>query len=59
MALQAADAGSVMKSRHPHRRRVHPVPKLRFAFSVVAGILASLSVTAIALAEGVNGPLPK
>ena len=35
------------------------MPKLRFAFSVVAGILASLSVTAIALAEGVNGPLPK
>jgi len=33
--------------------------KLRFTVSVLAGILASLSVTAIALAEGVNGPYPK
>jgi hypothetical protein len=33
--------------------------QFRFAVSVVAGVLASLSVAAIALAEGVNGPLPR
>ena len=33
--------------------------QLRVAVSLVAGILASLSITAVALAEGVNIPLPR
>jgi hypothetical protein len=33
--------------------------QLRLAVSVVAGVIASLSITAVALAEGVNGPLPR
>jgi hypothetical protein len=33
--------------------------QLRISISVIVGILASLSVAAVALAEGVNGPLPR
>jgi hypothetical protein len=38
---------------------IGPMRQLRISISVIVGILASVSVAAVALAEGVNGPLPR
>ena len=38
---------------------IGPMRQLRIGVSLLVGILASLSVAAVALAEGVNGPLPR